>query len=203
MSVGGRPSASACPLDATSARISASARSGCGVWWTTPNEYARSYDSPARTVVSSSAFAWTKRIRSATLHHLRPLRRDAERFARQLDGRDIGPGTSEIDRCRSRCHIPPRARACPASARTRRRPGCAAPQGTCAHSTSSKYSREPTGFGEWRTLQGRASQYRRTSAMDLFVEFLTIRLPSSALWTWQTETIPLTNALRKDRKTVP
>ena len=40
-------------------------------------------------------------------------------------------------------------------------------------STSSKYSFDPTGFGEWRMLQGRASQYCWTSAMDLSVELLT------------------------------
>jgi hypothetical protein len=44
-------------------------------------------------------------------------------------------------------------------------------------STSSKYSREPTGFCECRMLQGRASQYRRTSVIDLFGELLTIVPP--------------------------
>ena len=37
-------------------------------------------------------------------------------------------------------------------------------------STSSKYSFEPTGFCECRMLHGRASQYRRTSAIDFSVE---------------------------------
>ena len=58
-------------------------------------------------------------------------------------------------------------------------------------STSSKYSFDPTGFVEWRMLQGRASQYCWTSAMDFSVELLTIRLPeigrrdSSFRWPWE------------------
>ena len=57
-------------------------------------------------------------------------------------------------------------------------------------STSSKYSFDPTGFVEWRMLQGRASQYRWTSAIDLSVELFIVRLAKALAGTVPRSLLP-------------
>ena len=104
----------------------------------------------------------------------------SKRLARKIDRRQLRAGAGEVDRVGAdpAAHLEdPLARS---SGRTRRTPGMCGSTRYFRASTSSKYSFEPTGFGEWRMLQGRASQYCWTSATDFSLELSTIRLPESS-----------------------
>lgn len=96
-------------------------------------------------------------MRFRDAHDARALLRDPQRFAGDIDGRELRSRASEIER----------VGADPASDLQNplpcQRSNCAKP-GMCGStrylraSTSSRHSRKPTGFSEWRMLQGRASQ---------------------------------------------
>ena len=157
------------PPGAASARISARARSGLR----RVVDDAERVDEVVLLAVEGRGQLLGVRLEEpdpvADAHHLCALRGDAERLAREVDGRELGAGTGEVDRVGADAAADlEHALAAPALEL-----GEAGMCGSTRYfraSTSSKYSRDPTGFGECRMLQGRASQYRWTSSRDAGAE---------------------------------